>query len=402
MIMVDAFRHDYITEEDSPFLFHMAQNHAHGALIPSFGFEPDAAYFSGLDPEECDGGAQYWRKPGDRVFYLTRLFHLLHLLPSDWWRKNIRRGVRLIAQLASNDALTKMLAPSSQIPLSVLSQFSFSMKSLPCDPGFTPSPTIFDILRQNDLNFFYHGYPLFKVNVETVVDRYIKEEQGGNALAFLFIGTLDGIAHRHGPSSPQRRAALKHVDKGIAEIYAHAKRNYAEADLLVFGDHGMVDVSQTVDLRPTIAKAGLDPKEDSYFLDSTFARFWVSENDRRKSLVSLLDRQPNGHVLIEEEVERYRIRYGHNYFGDVIFAVDDGVLIHPCYYDNDTTALKGMHGYLPGCRDNESAFLLSSSRASGLGNLDRIDMRRVFPTVLDLLNLYDGYPVPHNLTSFLR
>lgn len=400
LIMVDALRHDYITETDSPFLFSLAKSGALGSLIPSFGFEPDGAYFAGLDPEECDGCAQFWRNPNQQDFYFTPLFRLFQWVPFRWWEKNMRRAIRLIAQLLSTDSMTKKLATTAQIPLSVLSQFSISMRKIACERGFTPTPTIFDVVKDNGKNFFFHSHPAFRVRTDNVVTRFIKEEQGNNALTFLMIADLDSYGHIYGPNSIQRRDALRHVDQGLKKIYEHASNHYDTVDMLVFGDHGMVEVNQLIDLRELIKKAELDPKEDSYFLDSPFARFWVPDISRRKNLVTLLNNHAGGHILDQEEIEKYKICHPHNYFGDIIYVVDDGVLIHPSFYSN-TEPPKGMHGYLPGCRDNESAFLLSSERAAGLGDLGRVDMRRIFPTTLDLLGLVDKCAIPHNLKSIL-
>jgi hypothetical protein len=403
MIMMDALRHDYITPEDAPFLYGLGQQGARGSLVPSFGFEPDCAYFAGLDPEECDGGAQYWRNPNERVFHLTSLFGLLNIIPIPWWRKNLRRGARLVAQLLANPEYTfiRKMAPASEIPFSMLGQFGFSMKKLACEVGFSPSPTMFDALRMRNARFFFHGHPAYKVRIESVVSRYLDEEDGNNALAFLFIGDLDRVGHAYGPDSRERRAMLKQLDAGLARIHEEACRNYAKVDMLVFGDHGMVDVTGLLDLRGTIAEAGLDPREDAYFLDSTFARFWVPDIGRRQRLINVLSQINGGHVLTEAEKDKYHIRYPHNYFGDVIYAVEDGMLVHPSFYCMDGAPPKGMHGYLPGCRDNESAFVLAAGQAAGLGDLGRIDMRRIFPTVLDLLGLKDAVPIPHHLQSLL-
>lgn len=400
MIMVDALRHDYINEQDSPFLYKLANGGTSGSLMPSFGFEPDAAYFSGLDPEECEGGTQYWRNPNETVFRFVPLFRLFHYIPSRWWRKNLRKAIRLVAQLAARDPLTRQLAPCNQIPLEILPQFSFPMKMNACDAGFTQSPTVFDVVRNNGGKFFYHGHPSFKVKIDNVVSRYISSEDGSNDLAFLFIADLDGIGHKFGPDSKERKAALRRVDTGLQKIYETAKQRYSQVDMLVFGDHGMAAVNRHIDLGDVLNEANLDMNEDCYFLDSTFARFWISDSERRVRLIALLNKLDGGHVLSRQEVEKYRIRHPHNYFGDIIFAVDDHAIIHPSFYNIEGDQVKGMHGYLPGCKDNESAFVLYTENP-GQGDIGRVDMRRIFPTIIQLLGLKGDYSIPHDLVSIL-
>lgn len=399
--MVDALRHDYITPQDAPFLHELGQQGAKGSLIPSFGFEPDGAYFSGLNPEECDGGAQYWRNPNEQLFHLARLFGFLYRWPIPGWRKNVRRAARLLAQTLAKDSLTQKLASTSEIPFELLEQFSTPMKKMAHEPGFSPTPTIFDVVRTNGGKFFFHGYPEFKVDSGNVIKRYLAEEHGGNHLAFLFLGDLDGIGHHYGPNSNERRTALQRLDARLKQIHEHAHHHYKYVDLLIFGDHGMAEVTQHIDLREIISRLGLDKSKDAYFLDSTMARFWIADNVRKQQLIDALDRHAGGHVLTQTEHEKYQIRYPHNYFGDVIYAVDDHALIHPSFYCSGNNPPKGMHGYLPGCRDNESTFVLYGEKARGLGNLDRIDMRRVFPTILDMLGVKNSSPIPHQLQSLL-
>ena len=397
MVMVDALRHDYINETDAPFLHSLGRQGARGSLIPSFGFEPDGAYFAGLDPEECDGGAQYWHKPGERDFYLTGLFRPFYKIPSKWLRKNIRRSLRLTAQLLSKDSMVKKKATTSCIPLSELSKFSLSMRKLPTDKGFMPQPTIFDVLKENNIKYYAHIHPAHKVHIENVVSRYIEEAKDSERFSFLFVGTLDGIGHKYGPRSDELKAGLKKVDHGLEEIYKHACKLHDEVEILVFGDHGMAQVDRHIDLSNAIKMANLSKNDDTYFLDSTFARFWVSDKTKRANLINILNDVPGGHVLTQDECNEYCIRFKHNYFGDIIYAVEDGAIIQPSYYCEDNNPPVGMHGYLPGCRDNESAFVFLSDKTKGIGDLGRVDMRRLFPTVLDALDLIENTNIPHDL-----
>ena len=152
----------------------------------------------------------------------------------------------------------------------------------------------------------------------------------------------------------------------------------------VFGDHGMAQVRGLVDVRPAIREAGLNVQRDAWFLDSTMARFWVADASRRQRLREALSRIQGGHVVTEAERASYCIRYPHNAFGDEVFVVDDHLLVHPSFYNEDPPP-QGMHGYLPGCRDNESAFVISGDGIAPQAPLHSADMRRLYTTVLGLL-----------------
>jgi hypothetical protein len=167
-------------------------------------------------------------------------------------------------------------------------------------------------------------------------------------------------------------------------MVTHLRARHSGVDALVFGDHGMAEVRGEVDLRPAIERAGLDVRRDSWFLDSTMARFWVADPARRARLREVLAEQRGGRLLDDADRARYAIRWPHRRFGDEIFAVDDHLVVHPCFYAGDA-APRGMHGYLPGCRDNESAFVLAGPRVPRLPPVHSTDMRRVHATVMGLL-----------------
>lgn len=389
MVMVDALRHDYVNPQDAPFLNSLSVDGVGGSLIPSFGFEPDGAYFAGLAPEECNGGAQYWLNPDERTFYGTSLLGLLARVPAPAWRRSVRFAARAIAQAMapSEHSTVRRMATTAEIPFELLGRFSFSLKRFAHEPGYAPSPTLFDALRKAGLRYYFHGYPEHSVRIEQVEARYLREERGGHALAFLFIGDLDRIGHEYGPDSLERRAILRRIDQSLARIYSHASARYRSVHLLVFGDHGMVEVRRHLDLTAAVARAGLDLDRDAYFLDSTLARFWIDDPRRRLRLNEILEEQDGGRVLNDEARASYRILWPHRNFGDVIFAADEGVLVHPSFYCSGPRPPKGMHGYLPECRDNHSAFILHGPYARRVGEIGPTDMRRLFPTVLDLLGL---------------
>lgn len=385
MVMVDALRHDYVTAQDAPFLHRMASEGVRGSLAPSFGFEPDAAYLAGLSPEEADGGAQFWLKPGERLFRAVPLFALLGHLPGARWRAFVRKAVRGVAQCSALDPLPRHMAAPALIPYEQLARFSLSMTQMADAPAAFGGLSLFDHARAKGLAVFFHGFPAHKVRTEVVRERFTAECGPEHEFAFVFMGDLDGVGHRHGPDSAERRAALLCIDRAIERMHAHAAQVHDEVVLVVFGDHGMAEVRGLVDVRPAIRAAGLDARVDSWFLDSTMARFWVADPARRERLRAALRGLAGGRLIDEALRAEYRIRYPHNAFGDEIFAVDDHLLVHPSFYDAADPP-RGMHGYLPGCRDNESAFVIAGDGISPGAAVERADMRRLHTTVLELLD----------------
>ena len=248
------------------------------------------------------------------------------------------------------------MATSAYIPINLLKHFSTPMKKISSNIGFMPSASIFDILRENNHNFYFHGFPEFKVHTDVVLKRYLIEEKGNNKLGFLFFGDLDSKGHIFGPDSNERKAELKNIDQAIHSICKHAENLYQSVDFIIFGDHGMVKTKSNINLSDIVNKYFNNKDSDKYFLDSTLARFWVKDAAKREAVIEALNNIPGGHVISELEKNKFHINYKHNYFGDIIYAADCGNLIHPSFY-SEGAAPKGMHGYLEGCTDNESFFV---------------------------------------------
>ncbi len=388
-VMLDALRHDYITRDDSPYLHALATGGLKGSVVPSWGFEPDAAYLAGLRPDEADGGAMFWRDPKGSPFRFARyLPPALDRLP-DGPARLVRKGIRLAAQLGARSPRVRRWASPLWIPLSLLPCFGFSSTRLIDEPGFLPSPTVFDHLRAAGRPWYFHGSPEYSVRARDVLARFLAEFTGRESYAFLHIGDLDGVGHRYGPSSEQRSAVLRHVDRLLEDIVAHARARAGQVDLLILGDHGMVQVQNTLDVTPTIRHLEAHGITFDYFIDATFFRCWSRDQAVLQAVRNEFSRLPGLTEIGAAEAERYGLRYHHDRFWDVCWQAEAGLVLRPNFHNNGDRLL-GMHGYLPEYPDNWSAFVLNSPRLSAERRglcLEAVDMRRFFPTQLALLDL---------------
>lgn len=179
------------------------------------------------------------------------------------------------------------------------------------------------LLRREEL-FFTYSIPLDRL---WMFDAAVKKPLQNKA-RFKYVhlgGDLDRIAHKYGTKSRETIACVKRIDKQISKMKFE----------LVFSDHGMVDVKETISL----------PTSKVCFLDSTLGRYWGSDaelNDIRKKL----------------PVKKGRIINWHDKrFGQLIFLANPGILILPNYWQG-SQACKGMHGYSPDCRENQGFYIL--------------------------------------------
>ena len=387
LLQIDACRNDYISETKTPFISKLISDGNSGILKPTFGFEPDAAYIAGLFPDEADGGAQFWYDPVGSPFgslsYLPKWLNKLPRVPNKIARK--------IIQLNSRKHSQSPTFSTACIPFHLLKYFSFPMQYSMDHKSFVKSNTVFDYLRENNELYFFHCFPNHKVDINSVVSHVESELFPPATFAFLHIGDLDRVGHQFGPDSNEISEMLTKVDNGLKEIYEIASLRFENVHLLLIGDHGMVEVKNHLNIWEQLIQLPLKLEKDYlFFIDSTMVRFWFFSSKSKDIICNLLQTIPNGHILTESEKTKYHLNYSHNKFGNIIFLADPGVLLFPNFYQNQDP-VKGMHGYAPESKDQQSIFIINSTRI----NKDKepeepklpIDMRRIFPTTLDLLGL---------------
>ena len=360
-----------------------------GEIIPPFSFEPDAAYLSGRFPEETDGGTHFWYAPeasrfkgmrrwgwfGDRMPYLIQL--------------GLRRWVRWrAARKAETDRLERSVS-TARIPFRLLPYFDVVTKHYPFEQDFCSYSTIFDLLREEGRKWVYIGAPVSGSRSDEVLARLRASSLPGVDLVFLFVGDLDGIGHEYGPHSEMYQRALQRMGVLIEEIASVVDEKMGKGcPLLVFGDHGMAQVTRLVDVGAALKGLSIRPCRDYvYLLDSTLARFWFFGERARQEVMDLMSQMDGGSIVSEEERVSYRIRYPHNRFGELIWWADGGTLIFPNFWQ-DRKPVKGMHGYRRDVIENHAAFLLLNTDLEESQTLEQpLEMVDVFATIVDMLDL---------------
>lgn len=382
-VMLDACRPDYINKEITPFLHGLASNGFSGPVKPTFGFEPDAAYLAGLYPDEADGGAQFWRKPDESPFEFTRgLPEHLNRLP-ELPQKIIRK---LILWIAKRNSESPNLS-TARIPFHLLNQFSMTMSHHLDHSEFINTETLFDLLRKYEKSYLFHAAPDYRVTMDSVLNRAKKELFQPVEFAFFHIGNLDRVGHKYGPVSREIAQELAHVDKRLELLYENVKHRFDRINMVIMGDHGMMEVTRHLNLLSQFKKCNLvNGRDFLYILDSTMARFWFYNKAAQDSVTSILSGIAGGRVLTEEDHNFYHLTWPHNRFGDLIFLADPGTLIFPNHFQLNAP-VKGMHGYDPESKGQQAALIINGPEILPQQKAKPSDMRRVFPTLCTLLKL---------------
>jgi predicted AlkP superfamily pyrophosphatase or phosphodiesterase len=231
------------------------------------------------------------------------------------------------------------------IPFEYISLFDFSEKKNPLQAGgLNAGPNIFDYLQERGIP--YH-----------VSDPTRSERQNLDALladltaeridfAWLYWPDLDGVLHRVGNTSPEVPAKLAAYEPWLAELMAKAREHYREVKLTIFSDHGMANCDRLLDLRAQIEPLGLRFGEDyAAVYDSTMARFWFFHAEARRLVTARLQTVDLGRIVPDAELQALGAFFPDRYFGELIFLVEEGVLIVPSHMGE--RPIRAMHGYHP-------------------------------------------------------
>jgi predicted AlkP superfamily pyrophosphatase or phosphodiesterase len=164
--------------------------------------------------------------------------------------------------------------------------------------------------------------------------------------AFLYWPGLDGLLHQVGNQSTEIAPKLEGYEKWIRSLCAVAANHYEEVRLYVFSDHGMANCDELLDLKCRVEALRLRmPQDFAVVYDSTMARFWFTHDRARQSVTQLLNTIPQGRIISDEELKALRAFFPDRRFGELIFLVQEGVLIVPSHMGE--RPIRAMHGYHP-------------------------------------------------------
>lgn len=269
------------------------------------------------------------------------------------------------------------------LPMQYWPYFDVSEKKMWNEPDYLQSfPTIFDILRSNDLDFEVVGM------VKGIGD----ESQAVAAHAFsrilpwhyLFIGDVDHFSHRIGQDSPEAREKLARLDQIIEEKY-HSLEEMTNGDFtfFCFSDHGHIPVGNYADIYEWFDQSGSSLSRYMHIVDANYARFWFHSDREQRDVVDILSRfDEYGFILSDEMLEKYHTRMPDNRYGDLIFYLDKPNVFAKTVW-GFSRKQKSMHGYLPDHDGSDGIF--ASNRA--IEDVDSIHLVDILPSILTLVSI---------------
>jgi len=362
LILLDAFRHDYLTREHCPFLWDCAQNGEHYArVVPSFGFCERSEILSGLKPDESGFFTAIGFDPIDSPF--RRFKYLSFLEP--FFPHAYRRFIRKFANGMS----------IYEIPSHLLGYWNLTEDKIDHRmKGAFPSGTILSLIKDSGRDYFYDSFTALNLpHNGTDQDRMrLALENAGDsryALYLIYVSAPDMLGHQYGPLSEELLRGISEMDTELKSFTENFRRIRPETKFVFLGDHGMAPVTCNVDVERQLMLLGqrhaLKLKRDYiYFLDSTMLRVWFFSKYGRKVLFSALKSLPvlvdNGLFVDKTLANSYNIPWNDRRYGDLIWLANDGVLIFPDFFHRNRP-YKGMHGYDQSLSDSQGMCIIFGS-----------------------------------------
>lgn len=366
-ICLDAFKPDYYRY--APFLNGLRKENLSGELETVFGYTGiGASFFTGLYPNKHGifSMFNYSRKGSipDYRFFGSALSNVIlnigNLIRNEWF-----------------------FYQTYNIHPSMLRFFSTSMKKTFPQKGSLRVKTLFDILEADGKSFSFIDFPshfknrkgsvMFSSSYKGIRDRVMKDK---SEFCFAHFTDIDPISHEHGTKSKETKEVVKIMDETVEKISETGRK------MLIWSDHGMVDVKNHIDGMEYLGQSGLTEGRDYvYFIDSTMLRVWTKSPTVKKRLISSLKNSKHGHILSASEVKNYKMPDG---YGDIIWLANPGTLLLPNFFQGNHL-MKAAHGYNPKIKAQKGIYIAPGGNGKRDANI--VDM---LPTILSSLKLPKG------------
>ena len=417
MISIDGMKPEYVLQADAhalkiPFLRSMLRDGTHAAGVtgvwPTVTYPSHTTLLTGVspsihgilnntqfDPRRTFDGAWYWYADAIKARTLWQAAHAAGLsTASVGWPVSVgAKGVdTLLPEFWRTGRARADLDPSDATLITALSRPDDLIADMqarlgPYMVGNDPGPDGDVIKTRYALDILRKRKPRFMT---------------------IHLSALDEEEHAHGPFSAEADAELEVLDADLAQLFAAARANDPQSVALVVSDHGFTTITHRINLLPPFINAGLvdsrvDPQTHAATITSWRAQPWSgggmaaimlhepvaagTEQQVRMLLQSLKADERNGIDAIVEagELEQRGAFAGASFLvvmklGYYALAEPSGELV------TEVPGTPGSHGFSPEFPEMRASFFVTGPGIAHHRDLGLIDMRRIAPTVAQLLH----------------
>ena len=321
-----------------------------------FGYSSTAipTILSGCSPAEHGHLGLFRFAPEQSPFRPLGMIAPLMKPQSFWNRGRVRHWLsRIIGRLYGFTGYFQLY----QMPFRKLALMDYCEKQdLFAPHGMGPIENLRDLLIRSQVPYHMSNWHLGDRRNFEAARRAITENK---TFLFIYTAELDSLLHQH-PVPPIPDVIQKKLDwyrEQIESLFQICRDRKKELRLTVISDHGMTQLTRTVDLKSAIERTPLKFGRDyGACYDSTMFRATFLTPESEKVIRDAVKPfEACGHWLSEAEEKHYGIYRSDRMFGDAVFLLDPGVQIVPS--DLCAKPLNGMHGFAPGDKDSQAVIL---------------------------------------------
>jgi len=222
------------------------------------------------------------------------------------------------------------------------------------EPGYAPTPTLFDGIRVAGLPHRVVGLHRGGSHLPAV-ETPLAAPSEATQWYYLFIGEVDHAAHQSGGEGAHFLETLRRADAAIAARCAEVQALHGGFDFVLFSDHGHLKVESYIDLYRRLSSSWW--RRVPHIVDTNFARFWTDSPAEKARLTDELERSlPEGRVLSQEEQERWECWFPDERYGDVIYYLDAPYAFSRTAWGFSRSE-KSVHGYSPEIEEMAATFV---------------------------------------------
>lgn len=380
-ILLDAFRGDYITQIDTPFLHSMIKddkkNVFYRDVIPSLSFCERTEIFSGIEPADSLLFTAFKKDPDKSEFKKFKpLLNILHSLELSLKLKGNSEILyrKIVGKIFK---LLKIKSKIYNIPLNEIWKYSLSEDYDDIRKASFEN-NIFKLFSEKNLKVLYKTFTSLSgefISSDSKRIEFLKNEYINFDFSLLYIGETDSLGHEHGPSSSIFKNYLRRLDNALENIIKIIESN-SDATIIINGDHGMSDVTFHFDVKEHIKSIckqnNVEPSCIDLFIDSTLLRIYTSSKIAKELILEDELLKKNGAFVYQNSTSQFK-----TFYGDIIWCINSGGLILPNYFQ--FKKVNGMHGYIPVNQEHYGTLIIRNpkSNCSKKRQIKLIDVNKI-------------------------
>lgn len=209
----------------------------------------------------------------------------------------------------------------------------------------------------------------------------------------------DSVGHRNGPDHPSVAKQLAAQDRELQKLLQglDERELWDSTTLIIVSDHGMVEVSSTVDVQGHLRDAGIRARVNGSSIAQIFLDDRAELGRAKASLAQLASNYPMGVYTKNDIPPKWRLRHPTR-TGDLVVTIAPPYQFAPQALSSRTASLRGSHGFDPELADMKSAMFALGRGVKHTGEWVDVHQVDLAATVAALLGINppkqsDGKPM---------